>query len=446
MGLGSKAGNSRGIYSEKTVIQSGENALSALLEKPEGACKDSKRPLVIIMHGITVNKNMGLYRQIADRLLKGGAAVLSFDFNGHGESSGKDYEMTIPKEIEDAAAVYSYAEKLDFVSDIIFLGHSQGGLVAGLAASRLGSGKVPYLIQLAPAAVAKDFRNTGLFGGRKIFDPKHLPEKLTISNNFTIGRNYIETAAAADPYGEAAKYTGKVLLIQGENDIMVPMEYAEKYRKAYKDCSFIAIGGEVHNFSVKTGELLNYIEDFVFAAGFLNAGRQKTSFMDIAKKRYSVRKFSGRPIEKEKLNIVLEAASAAPTAKNQQPQRIYILQSKESLEKLDTLTHCRYGAGTVLLFTYNKDEDWQNPLENGIRSGIEDASISAAHAMLQAAELGLGTCWCNYFENSRLEKIFSLPENEKAVLIMPIGYAADSSKPAPAHWQRKEIKEIIRHL
>ena len=55
-------------------------------------------------------------------------------------------------------------------------------------------------------------------------------------------------------------------------------------------------------------------------------------FMELAKKRYSVRKFSDRPVEKEKLGKILEAGNIAPTAKNQQPQRIYVLQSAEALK------------------------------------------------------------------------------------------------------------------
>lgn len=169
-------------------------------------------------------------------------------------------------------------------------------------------------------------------------------------------------------------------------------------------------------------------------------------FMELAKKRYSVRKFSDRTVEKEKIEQILEASNIAPTAKNQQPQRIYVLQSEETLAKLDSLTHCRYGAGTVLLFTYKADEDWQNPLEEGIHSGVEDVSIVATHVMLKATELGLGTCWCNYFANSKLEELFELSENEKSVLIMPVGYADESAKPAPGHETKKDINEIIKYL
>lgn len=125
-------------------------------------------------------------------------------------------------------------------------------------------------------------------------------------------------------------------------------------------------------------------------------------FTELAQARYSVRKFSDKAVEPEVLKRILEAGLLAPTAKNNQPQRIYVLQSKEALDKLDSLTHCRYGAGTVLLFTYNADEDWKNPLEEGVHSGVEDVSITATYIMLRAIELGVYTTWCNYFANSKL--------------------------------------------
>jgi len=162
--------------------------------------------------------------------------------------------------------------------------------------------------------------------------------------------------------------------------------------------------------------------------------------------RYSVRKFDGRNPEQEKLDAVLEAGNIAPTAKNLQPQRIYVLQSEEALQKLDELAPCRYGAGTVLVFTYNTDEEWKNPEEKGVHSGVEDVSIVATHMMLRAHELGLSTCWCNLFPNSRLEEALGLPENERSVLYMPIGYAAEGASPAPRHTEKKDLSEIVKYL
>lgn len=174
--------------------------------------------------------------------------------------------------------------------------------------------------------------------------------------------------------------------------------------------------------------------------------KKSMEFIELAKKRFSVRKFAAAPIEKEKLDLIIEAGRVAPTAKNLQPQRIYVVQSSEGLAKIDALTPCRFGAGTVLIFTYNTEEEWQNPLEAGVRAGVEDVSIVATHMMLEAEDLGLGSCWVNYFPNSQLEKAFGLPKNEKAVLLLPIGYPAPDAAPSANHAASKSAEEFVKFI
>lgn len=170
------------------------------------------------------------------------------------------------------------------------------------------------------------------------------------------------------------------------------------------------------------------------------------NFMELAKKRCSIRKYSDKPIEKEKLALLLEAARLAPTGANKQPERVYVIQSEEALAKLATLTSCVFGTKTVLLFAYNKDEEWKNPLEEGVHAGVEDVSIIATHVMLEAEELGLATCWVNYFANTQVEEAFGLPKNERSVLLMPVGYAAADAKPAPLHESRKDVASFVKYL
>lgn len=169
------------------------------------------------------------------------------------------------------------------------------------------------------------------------------------------------------------------------------------------------------------------------------------TFMDLARSRYAVRKYSSKPVEKEKIQAILEAGRIAPTAANLQPQRIYVVQSEEGLAKIDQLTACRYGAPVVLLFAYDSDVDWKNALEEGVHSGVEDVSIVATHCMLEATELGLGTVWVNVFPNSKMEQAFNLPENEKSVLIMPVGYKAQDAQPSKMHSDRLPLSATVRY-
>ncbi|MGP0689608.1 alpha/beta hydrolase [Priestia aryabhattai] len=255
--------NLEASYNEKRIeLESNGNKLIGLLDKPE--LEDwEKVPLVILMHGLSVSKDFELYKRISDELLIQNVATLRFDFNGHGESDGEDYEMTVPKEIEDARTFYDYTTGLDFVSDIVLLGHSQGGLVAGLLAGGLGPEKAPYLIQMAPAAAAKDLPSTGIFAGQKLFDPENRPEKLEFPNTFCVGKEYLETVEKLPIYETAKKYNGKVLLLHGSGDIFVDPSYADKYNEAYSDSEFHLIDGENHNFSFKIDETLNYIITFI---------------------------------------------------------------------------------------------------------------------------------------------------------------------------------------
>lgn len=171
------------------------------------------------------------------------------------------------------------------------------------------------------------------------------------------------------------------------------------------------------------------------------------NFLELAKTRFSVRKFLDKEIEKEKMDKILEAGNVAPTGCNHQPQRIYIIKSEEKIAALNKLSKCIFGAKTVLLFTYNENEEWKNPLEKGVHSGVQDVSIVATHVMLEAWELGIGTCWVNYFAPAELEKALDLPPNERAVLLMPIGYPADDASPLEKmHSVYKPIGDTVREM
>ena len=170
------------------------------------------------------------------------------------------------------------------------------------------------------------------------------------------------------------------------------------------------------------------------------------NFTELAKARYSVRKFAPTPVPPEKLNAVLQAAHLAPTAVNAQAYHIYVVQTPAEMEKMRTLTPCHYGAPAVLIFTKNTQEEWHHPQEPARTSGVQDASIVATHAMLAATELGLGTCWLNFFSPKEVSRAYNLPECEIPVLLMPIGYAADDCTPAERHQDRKDLKDLVTYL
>ena len=168
-------------------------------------------------------------------------------------------------------------------------------------------------------------------------------------------------------------------------------------------------------------------------------------FFDLIRDRYSVRKYADKPVEQEKLNKILAAGAAAPTAKNLQPQRIYVLESKEAIEKIRGITRCAFNASVVLMVCGNKEEAWVNPFNN--RSSAEmDCSIVTTQMMLQAQELGLGTCWVCWFDTEETKKAFGIPENQEVLALLPLGYPAEESKPSAMHDSRKPLEETVVRL
>lgn len=167
-------------------------------------------------------------------------------------------------------------------------------------------------------------------------------------------------------------------------------------------------------------------------------------FLSLAKSRYSVRNYKDTQIEKEKLGKILEAGHIAPTAKNQQSPRIYVIQSKEGIEKIRALTKCAYNAPTVMIIAYEESEQYFNEMEEEISSGQQDASIVATHMMLEAASLGIGSVWVDVFPNTKTAKEFNLPPTVKPVCLMPMGYAADDAKPSPRHEMYRPLEEMVK--
>lgn len=168
-------------------------------------------------------------------------------------------------------------------------------------------------------------------------------------------------------------------------------------------------------------------------------------FYEVIKNRYSCKKFDGRAVEKEQLNAILEAGRLAPTAKNLQEQRIYVAQTEETLAKIDKITPCRYGASTVLIIAFDRDNVFTYP--GGQRnSGAEDASIVATHMMLAAAASGVDNCWINFFDPAAAAKELDLPENEEVLMLLDLGYAAADAKPLENHYSRKDLADTVKYV
>jgi len=168
-------------------------------------------------------------------------------------------------------------------------------------------------------------------------------------------------------------------------------------------------------------------------------------FLILAEERYSVRKFTNEAVRPDVVGRILHTGHVAPTAANLQPQRIYVLQSREALEKLKNCTPYHYNAPLAMLVCANMDECWERDYD-GQLSGVMDASIVATHMMLQATAEGLGSTWVMHFDPEAAAEEFHIPENVVPVALLVMGYAAEDAIPAPGHLRSRPIQETVKYL
>ena len=170
------------------------------------------------------------------------------------------------------------------------------------------------------------------------------------------------------------------------------------------------------------------------------------SLSNLISERCSIRQFASTQVEEEKLKLVLEAARLAPTARNFQPQRIYVLKSEEALSKIRSTIKYAFNAPIVFLVCANTDTSAKIVYDNNYCTAEMDACIVATHMMLQAQELGLGTLWVRGYNTAEVLKAFPLPLGERLVCILLLGYPAENYKPSPLHFERQELEKFVKYL
>lgn len=158
--------------------------------------------------------------------------------------------------------------------------------------------------------------------------------------------------------------------------------------------------------------------------------------------RYSVRKFKPEHLSKEVIDKILAAGHLAPTGCNFQPQRILILNTDESLEKLKSCTKCHFNAPTAMLICHNKEESWRRR-SNGELSSYVDASIVTTHMMLAAHNIGVGTCWVMAFEPDAMKENYNIPEHIDPVALLVMGYPADDATPLDMHYKFRPMEDVV---
>ena len=227
---------------------------------------DGPAPLVIMLHGFGGRMDAfpgGWMQEWNDALIAAGFATLRFDFSGHGDSEGEFRDMTLFSEIEDAAAFLRWAMTLPDVTDIHLLGHSQGGVVAGMLAGYYHD-KIGKLVMLAPAASLKTDAIEGTCMGVR-YDPQHIPEALQIGRSLT-GGFYFRIAQTLPIHEVTAQFAGPALAVIGGADTVVHAENIRRYGETMPHCQVVeyptldhGLGGKEHAQSVQ--EVVEFLKD-----------------------------------------------------------------------------------------------------------------------------------------------------------------------------------------
>jgi len=177
---------------------------------------------------------------------------------------------------------------------------------------------------------------------------------------------------------------------------------------------------------------------------------KKTSFQNLVSQRRSIRRYLDQPVEREKILTCIEAARLAPSADNVQPWRFLIIDEPEIKEAFakDVFSGIyfvsRFAAkAPVLILILARLDIIANRIGKQIQNihfYLIDIGIAGEHIVLQAEELGLGTCWIGWFNTRQARKFFNIPRKYKIVSLLSLGYC--DRRPSKGR-NRKTLEEIV---
>ncbi len=166
-------------------------------------------------------------------------------------------------------------------------------------------------------------------------------------------------------------------------------------------------------------------------------------FEQLILNRYSCRHYADQVVEDQLLDKVLEAARLAPTAANRQPIQIIVIKTKNQEEKLLKIYPKEWFVQPPLVICVcsQPEKGWVRKKYDNRNYAVVDAAIVVDHITLQAADLGLGTCWIGDFNPQAARDYLGLPEDVEPVAFTPLGYPLDQPQPKI----RKDIKDLVRY-
>ncbi len=169
-------------------------------------------------------------------------------------------------------------------------------------------------------------------------------------------------------------------------------------------------------------------------------------YFSLITERSSVRAMdAARPLAEAQISAILAAGQAAPTAKNLQPQRIYVLASDKARAIARELTVCTFDAPVIFLVCADTNIAWKHYL-TGAHRAETDAAIVTTHMMLAAEALGLASTWVCRFDTELAKERFGLPAGVEPYNMLPVGYPAEGAPVSPNHGVRLSLTETVTYL
>ncbi|TCO79443.1 nitroreductase family protein [Marinisporobacter balticus] len=169
--------------------------------------------------------------------------------------------------------------------------------------------------------------------------------------------------------------------------------------------------------------------------------------------RRSIRKYINKAVEDEQIVQLIESARLAPSGSNTQPWHFIIVKSQENREKLAKVSHNQKWMYSAPIFIVciadircriKEDQEIflnENSPLGELKQIIRDTSISIEHIVLEADNLGLGTCWVAWFTQEEIRPILNIPSDKYVVGILTVGYADEMPKSRP----RKKIEDMVHY-
>jgi len=183
--------------------------------------------------------------------------------------------------------------------------------------------------------------------------------------------------------------------------------------------------------------------------------RMRSAVFNVIKERSSIRDYANRPVEDEKLDLILESARLAPSASNSQPWHFYVVKDREKIKALagkmpigtQVVINSFITKAPVVIVATGGPADLLHKVMSFIVNRkwyYIDVAIALEHMALTAWDLGIGSCWIGWFDEKKIKKLLDIPKDQEVIAMLTLGYPAEGAKVHPKN--RKSRDEIVKFV